>query len=685
MRTSSVRSSRRRRRNLINRLVASLCLLAMAATMLPPRAVAQPTTKPSFPDTDGDGFWDGPDTWETLPDGQRVLHIGEDKNGNGKYEPKGADGILGTADDESDPNNRNSFPSAEALAAIDSDGDGLTDAEEIKLGTDPSDADTDDDGVSDGDEVKLYHTNPLRADTDNDGLPDGFELGLTYSVYPSTSPYYGLNDYNRKFFKHIDRVAVYRFYFRNDPDHTHFQKSFLPAPSAGYRSDPRSYDSNFNGVWDADELDAGADPMRGLVRGKDLEFQLDDLLDGFAPVNKEYQIYLNYVTDDAGDRHWQAVLPICLGQSTTQSLTLAAHSVNSAIADPQVFVSGENYVSSLTITESQTETYKNRYQIAYVTLRTASDIPAFRIDLSNSQGTFLHSYPVGLNRYYLDYPEEYFPDGDPPQIASLPLSPRWPFAGIPVGLPGRFSVFLTGSSGGGMQGVNGAGFIDEEGELLSNQVWQNDDWITLAMELVTATAEGTITFNLASIGVKYALSVFFNFVSAPLEFWLQFVSFWRDQTLLDCPEEFRTLTGAIMDKRVDVGWIMEHCEDLSTRKGWFAVYPTPFAYDSENTKLSNLEGGFAPDLNPDQPNQGDGGNQQGPGGGIHRRGNRRRGCERAAEGVEVAAVRESRQPGRPSGKDQWNPQRCDFHQFEVSWGERTRRVLRRERWEVLFA
>ena len=58
----------------------------------------------------------------------------------------------------------------------DSDGDGLTDEEEAKLGTDPFNKDTDGDGLTDGDEVKVYKTDPLNPDTDFDGLKDGDEV-----------------------------------------------------------------------------------------------------------------------------------------------------------------------------------------------------------------------------------------------------------------------------------------------------------------------------------------------------------------------------------------------------------------------------------------------------------------------------------------------------------------------------
>ncbi|MBQ6246248.1 MAG: hypothetical protein IJK04_05245, partial [Kiritimatiellae bacterium] len=55
----------------------------------------------------------------------------------------------------------------------DTDDDGLTDWQEIKVyHTDPHLADTDCDGIGDGDEVQ-NGTNPLNPDTDGDGIPDG--------------------------------------------------------------------------------------------------------------------------------------------------------------------------------------------------------------------------------------------------------------------------------------------------------------------------------------------------------------------------------------------------------------------------------------------------------------------------------------------------------------------------------
>ncbi len=83
-------------------------------------------------------------------------------------------------------------PAAYQLAGgdIDSDGDGLLDSEEAKIGTDPYNPDTDGDGLSDGQEVHgvdfngtTITTDPLNPDSDWDGLKDGPEA-LTYKTNP---------------------------------------------------------------------------------------------------------------------------------------------------------------------------------------------------------------------------------------------------------------------------------------------------------------------------------------------------------------------------------------------------------------------------------------------------------------------------------------------------------------------
>ena len=65
------------------------------------------------------------------------------------------------------------------VPAGDSDGDGLSDADELARGTNPLDFDTDNDGMGDGLEVINAGLgtcpNPLNSDSDNDGLSDGIE------------------------------------------------------------------------------------------------------------------------------------------------------------------------------------------------------------------------------------------------------------------------------------------------------------------------------------------------------------------------------------------------------------------------------------------------------------------------------------------------------------------------------
>jgi thiol-disulfide isomerase/thioredoxin len=79
----------------------------------------------------------------------------------------------------------------------DADGDGLSDADEATVGTDPDNPDTDGDGISDGDEVWEHSTNPLNEDTDGDGYSDGTEIEYGYDPTDDESGFYeGLWPFN---------------------------------------------------------------------------------------------------------------------------------------------------------------------------------------------------------------------------------------------------------------------------------------------------------------------------------------------------------------------------------------------------------------------------------------------------------------------------------------------------------
>jgi len=69
------------------------------------------------------------------------------------------------------------------LPLIDSDSDGLTNVEEIQLGTNALQADTDADGLNDFEESRTYNTDPLQPDSDGDGLSDYDEV-ITYHTDP---------------------------------------------------------------------------------------------------------------------------------------------------------------------------------------------------------------------------------------------------------------------------------------------------------------------------------------------------------------------------------------------------------------------------------------------------------------------------------------------------------------------
>ncbi len=63
-----------------------------------------------------------------------------------------------------------------AASSVDIDNDGLSQETEQKIGTDTEMKDSDGDGISDTDEIVLFHTNPTTVDSDADGLTDYQEI-----------------------------------------------------------------------------------------------------------------------------------------------------------------------------------------------------------------------------------------------------------------------------------------------------------------------------------------------------------------------------------------------------------------------------------------------------------------------------------------------------------------------------
>jgi hypothetical protein len=139
--------------------------------------------------------------------------------------------------------------------AIDTDGDGLSDAEELLLGTDPDKADTDRDGLTDGEEVRIVGTDPRNADTDGDGFSDGDELysgfdPMTASGRLADTDGDGLADLYEKM-RGLDPA---------DPDMDGDGLSDGDELRV-FQTDPRKKDTDGDGFGDAQELEGGFEPL----------------------------------------------------------------------------------------------------------------------------------------------------------------------------------------------------------------------------------------------------------------------------------------------------------------------------------------------------------------------------------------------------------------------------------------
>ncbi|MDB4488305.1 hypothetical protein N9042_00905 [bacterium] len=62
----------------------------------------------------------------------------------------------------------------------DNDTDGATDLQEWNASSNPNQPDTDGDGLTDGDEINTRNTDPTSNDSDSDGLPDGYEVANNF-------------------------------------------------------------------------------------------------------------------------------------------------------------------------------------------------------------------------------------------------------------------------------------------------------------------------------------------------------------------------------------------------------------------------------------------------------------------------------------------------------------------------
>ncbi|MBI2346070.1 MAG: Ig-like domain-containing protein [Deltaproteobacteria bacterium] len=172
-------------------------------------------------------------------------------------------------------------PNDPADAALDPDGDGLTNLQEFQTGTLPNVADTDGDGIKDGAEGAA-HTNPLNpdtdgdgildgkegpistiptdADTDNDGLPDGLEGRLGLSPISIDTDGNGIADGDEDFdgdqLSNADEVLKF-----TDPANPHSDEDDLADGAEVLNgADPLDPDTDFDGLEDHIEVAIGLSP-----------------------------------------------------------------------------------------------------------------------------------------------------------------------------------------------------------------------------------------------------------------------------------------------------------------------------------------------------------------------------------------------------------------------------------------
>jgi len=152
----------------------------------------------------------------------------------------------------------------------DRDGDGLSNRDEERYGTDPKVADTDGDGIDDGEEVDIG-TDPIVADTDGDGIDDGLELDIGTDPTAADTDGDGLSDGQEVFFG----------------------------------TDPEVADTDGDGIGDGLEIDIGTDPKAGDTDGDgtpdwdedsdgDTYTNGEEIGEGTDPGDAEDRIYIGY-------------------------------------------------------------------------------------------------------------------------------------------------------------------------------------------------------------------------------------------------------------------------------------------------------------------------------------------------------------------------------------------------------
>jgi hypothetical protein len=249
-------------------------------------------TDPLLEDTDGDGLSDGDELdlgldpllsdtdGDGLSDGDEVLVYFTDpllEDSDGDLVIDGLDLCLTTVpiseDDIVDL-------SGCALSELDSDGDSLSDFDELLIyGTDPLLEDSDSDSLIDFDELLIYGTDPLLEDSDSDGLSDSEEIRIYFTdplLEDSDSD--GLSDYDELLIYGTDPLL-------EDSDSDGLSDS---EEIETYGTNPLFIDTDFDGLTDYNEiLLYGTNPLDAYTDGDSLTDGEEILLYHTNPLRKD--------------------------------------------------------------------------------------------------------------------------------------------------------------------------------------------------------------------------------------------------------------------------------------------------------------------------------------------------------------------------------------------------------------
>ncbi|WP_129751695.1 gliding motility-associated C-terminal domain-containing protein [Flavobacterium beibuense] len=260
-------------------------------------------TNPTNPDTDGDGINDGD---EVIGGSNPLDSCSPVPTGGCPTDADGDGSPAGT-----DPDDNNPCVPDNTAGACDQDGDGLNNTQEAIYGTDPTNPDTDGDGINDGSEITngtdplsacspnlnnplcdrdndgltnaeeaLIGTNPTLADTDGDGLLDGDEVTNTTDPLNPCDPNVGAGPCDQ------------------DGD------GLTNSEESALGTNPTNPDTDGDGINDGDEVTGGSNPLNPCdPNPTSPACTVDPMIDftvRFDPATCTYEVYAlpNFSTSD---------------------------------------------------------------------------------------------------------------------------------------------------------------------------------------------------------------------------------------------------------------------------------------------------------------------------------------------------------------------------------------------------